>query len=288
MTMGTTVGVLHPGAMGAALAAQARRKGARVLWCPVGRSQTTRERAVQGGFEAVDNLGTLLDRSEVVLSVCPPTAAVQVATQVAQHKYRGLYIEANATSPQRCIRIAQRLMNNGAEVLDAAIFGTPPTADAPSNGQGKTAIYLAGRPTDVETVVDLFDGTGVEPLRLDGGIGSASALKMAHSGYQKTTAVLAAVALAYAARYGVTRPLIAEARMSPRSPLAEPGQLPAVAAQAWRWTPELHEVADSLEAEELPRDLALAAAAILFRWHDDKDDDSLPLKTVLARLADPT
>jgi 3-hydroxyisobutyrate dehydrogenase-like beta-hydroxyacid dehydrogenase len=270
--------------MGAAIAAQARRKGARVLWCPVGRSQATRERAVKGGLEQVDNLGALLDRSEIVLSICPPAAAVQVATQVAQHKFRGLYIEANATSPQRCIRIAQRLMNGGTEVVDAAIFGTPPE----TGGDAKTAIYLAGRHADIETVCGLFEGTAVEPIRLDGGIGSASALKMAHSGYQKTTAVLAAVALAYAARYGVTRPLIAEARMSPRSPLAEPAQLPSVAAQAWRWTPELHEVADALEAEELPRDLALAAAAILFRWHDDKDDDSLPLKTVLARLADPT
>ena len=284
MTMGTTVGVLHPGAMGAAIAAQARRKGARVLWCPIGRSQATLHRADRSGLEQVGDLGELLDRAEVVFAICPPTAAVQVATQVAQLRYRGLYVEANATSPQRCIRIAQRLMNGGTEVLDAAIFGTPPE----SQSGAKTALYLAGRHADIETVVSLFDGTAVEPVRLDGGIGSASALKMAHSSYQKTTAVLAAVALAYAARYGVTRPLIAEARLSPQSPLAEPGQLPEVAAQAWRWTPELHEVADALEAEELPRDLALAAAAILFRWHDDKDDASLPLKTVLSRLADPT
>jgi len=284
MSMGTTIGVLHPGAMGAAIAAQAHRKGARVLWCPIGRSQATLQRADRGGLEQVADLGELLDRAEVVFAICPPGAAVQVATQVAQLRYQGLYVEANATSPQRCIRIAQRLMHGGTEVLDAAIFGTPPESDSPA----KTALYLAGRNADIETVVSLFDGTAVEPVRLDGGIGSASALKMAHSSYQKTTAVLAAVALAYAARYGVTRPLIAEARLSPRSPLAEPGQLPEVAAQAWRWTPELHEVADALEAEELPRDLALAAAAILFRWHDDKDDASLPLKTVLSRLADPT
>lgn len=286
MAIGATVGILHPGEMGAALAAQARRRGARVLWCPIGRSQATRDRATRAGLQPVDDLKEFLERAEVVLSVCPPGAAVQVATQVAQHGYQGLYVEANATSPQRCIRIAQRLMHVGAEVLDAAIFGTPPQDD--TTAKAKTAIYLAGRRADVETVAQLFDGTAVEALRLEGGVGAASALKMAHSGYHKTTAVLAAVAHALAARYGVTEALIAEARLSQRSPLAEPEQLPSVAAQAWRWTPELHEIADSLEAEELPRDLALAAAAILFRWHDDKGNTELALETVLARLADLT
>ena len=285
MTIGATIGVLHPGEMGAAFAAQARRRGARVLWCPSGRSGATRERATRNGLQAVTDLPELLERVEIVFAMCPPTAAVQVATQVAQHGYRGLYVEANATSPQRCIRIAQRLMNSGAELLDAAIFGPPPQENASG---AKTALYLAGRRADVETVALLFEGTAVEAIRLDGGIGAASALKMAHSGYHKTTAVLAAVAHALASRYGVTDALIAEARLSQRSPLAEPDQLPSVAAQARRWTPELHEIADALEAEELPRDLALAAAAILFRWHDGKGNDLLPLEDVLARLADPT
>ena len=39
------VGVLHPGSMGAAIAAQARRVGATVLWCPAGRSAATKQRA---------------------------------------------------------------------------------------------------------------------------------------------------------------------------------------------------------------------------------------------------
>jgi 3-hydroxyisobutyrate dehydrogenase-like beta-hydroxyacid dehydrogenase len=284
MAQGATVGILHPGEMGAALAAQARRGGARVLWCPIGRSQASRDRATRAGLHAVDDLGELLERAEVVLSVCPPAAAAHVATLVCEHSYRGLYVEANATSPQRCIRIAQRLIGAGAEVLDGAIFGTPPQDDSTT----KTAIYLAGRRADIETVAQLFEGTSVEALGLEGGVGAASALKMAHSGYHKTTAVLAAVAHALAARYGVTDALIAEARLSQRSPLAEPDQLPSVAAQAWRWTPELHEIADSLEAEELPRDLALAAAAILFRWHDDKNNGLLSLETILSRLADPT
>jgi 3-hydroxyisobutyrate dehydrogenase-like beta-hydroxyacid dehydrogenase len=274
-----TIGVLHPGEMGAAVGAEARRAGARVLWCPTGRSQATHERARRAGLEPVAELPKLLASVDIVLSICPPTVAQQVAIQVAQHGYRGLYVEANATSPQRCIRIAERFAKSGANVLDAAIFGPPPRA-----GESSAGLYLAGRRTDVETVADLFAGTAVEPIRLDGDVGAASALRMAYSGYQKSARVLAALAHALAARHGVSKHLIAEARHDGTSPLAEPDQLRSIAPLAWRWTPELHEIADALDGDELPTDLALGVASILFRWHDDKDNWNLSLETVLARL----
>lgn len=281
--MGATIGVLHPGEMGAVLAAHARGKGVSVLWCPSGRSQATHDRATKTGLTPVPTLHELLDRAEVVISICSPTAAVQMATQVAAEGYEGLYVEANTTSPQRCVRVAQRLVHSGAECIDAAILG-----DAHRDGLSRITLYLAGRSADVETVATLFDGTAVEPVRLDGGIGTASALQMAYAGYHKSAAVMAAVVHALAARYGVTKALVAEARRAPPAPVADPHQLRGVAAQAWRWTPELQELADALEDEELPRDLALAAAAISIRWHEDRDNPRIPLETVLAQLADPT
>jgi 3-hydroxyisobutyrate dehydrogenase-like beta-hydroxyacid dehydrogenase len=278
-----TIGVLHPGEMGAAVAAQARHKGAHVLWCPTGRSQTSHLRAQKAGLSAVGDLGELLGAAEVVLSICPPAAAQQVASRVAEHRYRGVYVEANATSPQRCARIAERLVDGGARVLDAALFGPPP-----QNGVSKTGLYLSGEWADIETVGYLFTGTAVEPVALDGGIGVASALKMAYSAYQKGTRILAAVAHALAARHGVTEHLVTEAAQTPGSPLAQPDELTTVASRAWRWAPELHEIADTLQANDLPADLALSLANILFRWHDDKDDPNLSLETVLAQLTDTT
>jgi 3-hydroxyisobutyrate dehydrogenase-like beta-hydroxyacid dehydrogenase len=282
-TAAVTIGVLHPGEMGAAIAAEARRRGARVLWYPVGRSQATHERARRAGLQPVEDLTELLGTCEIVFSICPPAAVQQVAAQVVQHGFKGLYVEANATSPQRAIRIADRMIESGAYFLDAAIFGPPPQADTTACG-----LYVAGTPAAIETVAILFEGSAVQVVRLDGGIGAASALKMAYSSYQKSTRVLAAIAHALAARYGVTPHLIAEARHAAGSPLAEPEQLPSAAARAWRWTPELHEIADALEAEDLPATLALAAANLLFRWHDDKDDWSLTIDEVLAQLAEPT
>jgi 3-hydroxyisobutyrate dehydrogenase-like beta-hydroxyacid dehydrogenase len=278
-----TIGMLHPGEMGAAVAAQARRKGARVLWCPAGRSQATHERARKAGLTPVNDLAELLGVAEVVFAICPPAAAQQVATRVIEHGYAGIYVEANATSPQRCARIAERLVAAGARVLDAALFGPPPV-----DGVSKAGLYLAGEWADIETVGYAFTGTAVEPVALDGGIGVASALKMAYSGYQKGTRVLAAVAHALAAQHGVTEHLVTEAAQTTGSPLAQPDELTTVAAKAWRWAPELHEVADTLQAEELPADLALSLANILLRWHDDKEDPNLSLEKVLAQLVNTT
>lgn len=278
----TTIGVLHPGRLGAAFAARAAEtKGTRVLWCPAGRTQATHERARQAGLESVEELGELLEAAEVVLSICPPAAAQHVANQVAESGYRGLYVEANPTSPQRCERIAERLRIGGARVVDGAIFGPPPQQNVPA------ALYLAGEAVDTETVATLFDGTPVEVIKLDDEIGSASALKMAHASYQKTIHVVSAVAHALAARHGVTKHLLTEAAHTTHDALAEPDRLVNVAASAWRWAPELHEIADTLEANRLPADFALDAATVLLRWHGDKDDPDLSLETVLARLTDP-
>ena len=282
-TPAVTIGVLHPGEMGAAVAAEARRRGARVLWYPTGRSQATHERARRAGLEPVGDLAELLEACEIVFSICPPAAVQQVAAQVIDHGFRGLYVEANATSPKRSIRIADKIHESGAYFLDAAIFGPPPQANQTACG-----FYVAGAPAAIETVAILFEGSAVQVVRLEGGIGAASALKMAYSGYQKTTRVLAAIAHALAARYGVSQHLVGEARHAAGSPLAEPEQLPSAAARAWRWTPELHEIADALEAEDLPSTMALAAANLLFRWHEDKDDWSVSLDDVLAQLHEPT
>src|SRR5690349_932490 len=95
------VGLLFPGEMGAAVGADVR---GRVLWASQGRSEATRRRAEP--FEDVGTLAELVERSDAILSVCPPGIAEDVAREVAGHGFGGLYVEANATSPARVERIA--------------------------------------------------------------------------------------------------------------------------------------------------------------------------------------
>jgi 3-hydroxyisobutyrate dehydrogenase-like beta-hydroxyacid dehydrogenase len=275
-----TVGVLHPGVMGSTVAATARAGGARVLWCPRGRSDATRARAEAAGLEAVDDLEELLDACPVVLSICPPAAAEGLAGDVAALGYRGVFVEANAISRERMLRIADRATTAGGRVVDGSIIGPPPRDGASAR------LYLSGAPTETGAVAALFPATSpLEVVVLGEALGSASALKMAYAGYQKAARTLAAVAHALAARHGVTEALLAEGRRLTTSPLADPHYLPSVAARAWRWEPEMHEVADILAAEGLPDDLALAAATVLERWEPDRDHP-LPLRVVLEQLHD--
>ncbi|MEU5343635.1 hypothetical protein AB0H18_22800 [Streptomyces sp. NPDC020766] len=100
-------------------------RGHIVLWCPDGRSDTTRRRAEHGGLEA-EALPELISRSDVLLSLCPPAAAEDTAAQVAVLGMAGvgtIYVEANAVSPSRVQRIANRLAPM--PVIDAAVVGSP-------------------------------------------------------------------------------------------------------------------------------------------------------------------
>ncbi|MGH1554045.1 DUF1932 domain-containing protein [Streptomyces sp. L7] len=66
--------------------------------------------------------------------------------------------------------------------------------------------------------------------------------------------------------------------------LAETDQLPSVAARAWRWAPELEEIAATLQHGGTAAGLAEGAASVLRRWADDKDRFDLPLAEVLEHL----
>ena len=70
-----TVGLLHPGEMGASIGAALRRAGTQVLWVSAGRGPATRRRAQVADLTDAGSLPALVARSQVVVSVCPPHAA---------------------------------------------------------------------------------------------------------------------------------------------------------------------------------------------------------------------
>lgn len=272
----TTVTILHPGAMGAAVAAQAI--GARrVLWVAVGRSSSTAERAKVAGLMPCMSLEEALGASDVVLSICPPHAAEDVATEVSRSAFEGLYIDANAISPQRMERIASEI-RPASVVLDGAIFGPPP-------GAGRSCrLYVAGDSHAAELVHTLFKDSAVEVRSAGGHVGSASALKASFAGFQKAARTLAGVSHALADAHGVADLLTDEAKRMPSQILSDPEYLRSVAARAWRWGPEMEEVADALRAAGLPTEMAQAAASVMARWEHDKDQYDLPLADALAHL----
>jgi 3-hydroxyisobutyrate dehydrogenase-like beta-hydroxyacid dehydrogenase len=270
---GLTVGLLHPGRMGSAIAAQLIARGHRVVWCPVGRSAGSARRAEQAGLVAVDSIGELLTACDVVFSICPPAAAEEVADQIAG--YTGIFVEANAISPHRMVAIGERL---DATVVDASIIGPPPSATA------RARMYLSGPADAVELVRGLLAGSTAEPVSLGARLGQASALKMAFGSFQKTSRALAAVSHAIAGDYGVTEQLLKEATELGDNALMEPDYLPSAAARAWRWAPEMIEVAETARMLGLPDALATGSAEVMARWAADQDDFDIDLATALRHL----
>ncbi|MFI1621825.1 DUF1932 domain-containing protein [Streptomyces lydicus] len=275
-----TVGILHPGSMGAAVAGCAAANAAEVLWCEAARSTASAARAEQFGLTPVPTLPELLDRSDIVISLCPPAAAEDLARDVAEHRLTGVYLEANAINPERVQRI-EELLGPDATVVDGGVVGSPPV-------RGKTpTLYLSGPATATTRIEALFAGTAVETRTLGTQVGKASALKLSYASFQKTSRVLVALAVGMAREHGVDQELIDVASRRTDSYLSEPQYVAKTAARAWRWGPELEEAADTLAAAGLPPEMLRAAASTLARWNDAKDDSELTLTDAVDRLAQP-
>ncbi|MEV7617052.1 DUF1932 domain-containing protein [Streptomyces sp. NPDC089799] len=275
-----TVGILHPGSMGAAVAACAAANAAAVLWCEAGRSSVSAARAEQFGLTPVSTLSALLDCSDIVISLCPPSAAEYLARDVARHGFAGVYVEANAINPERAQRITA-LLEPDATVVDGGVVGSPPI------GSKTPSLYMSGPNAATERIEALFAGTAVRTVVLGTEVGKASALKLAYTSFQKTSRVLVALAVGMAREHGVDQELLEVASKRTDSYLSEPQYIAKTAARAWRWGPELEEAADTLAAAGLPPELLRAAASTLARWHDVQDNGELTLTDALDRLAQP-
>lgn len=204
-----------------------------------------------------------------------------MARVVAERRYAGVYVEANAINPERTQRIAALLDRCARAVVDGAVIGSPPV------GGKRTRLYLSGPADAMLLVEDLFAGSPVETPVLGNDIGQASALKLAYSSYQKASRVLAAVAFGAARAHGVDEALLDVAGKRQGSYLVETGYVAKTAARAWRWGPEMEEAADMLSAVGLPDELLRAVAQTLARWGDSKGLAELTPDEALDRLTRP-
>lgn len=246
-----TIGLLHPGEMGAAVGKCLAGAGHRVLWVPEGRGAETKERAEAAGLTGVA-LAEVVGRSDVILSVCPPHAALDVARLVAG--FGGLFADANAVAPGTAREVAAIAEAGGAGYVDGGIVGPPPVTP------GDTRLYLSGqRAAEVQA---LFEGTAVD-ARIVPPPGTASAVKMAYASWTKGSAALLLAARALARAEGVEPVLLEEWGLSqPGLEKRWEGADRSAAAKGWRWTGEMEEIAAAMAAAGLPEGFHQAAAEV--------------------------
>ena len=263
------IGILHPGEMGAAIAASACNSGMDVYWCSEGRSAATLERANSLGLNALPSLQSLCDTCDLLISVCPPHAALELAELVMACNFQGIYADVNAVSPTTVTTIASKLEKAGIEVVDGGIIGLPPVT------RGTTWLYLSGKAA--ATVMDCFDAGPLETEVLSDRIGEASGLKICFAANSKGTAALHTAILAAADNMGVRDALENQWDIfNPGFTAKSHERIRQVARKSWRFTGEMKEIAATLESNGLPREFFDAAAEIYERQITFKDVEKEP------------
>jgi 3-hydroxyisobutyrate dehydrogenase-like beta-hydroxyacid dehydrogenase len=251
-----TVGLLHPGEMGAVLGRVLREAGTPVLWASEGRSVETAGRAEEAGLEDAASVNEVVSRSDVILSVCPPHAALDVARSAAG--FTGVYVDANAISPATVQAVADTV----ARVVDGGIVGPPPAT------AGTTRLYLSG--PEADRVAELFAGTALDTRIVSAEIGAASAVKMAYAAWTKGTAALLLAVRSLARSEGVESTLLEEWQLSlPELPEQSVRAARSAATKGWRWVGEMEEIAATFAAAGLPDGFHLAAADVFRAISDD-------------------
>lgn len=269
-----TVALLHPGNMGVTIGAAAATSGARVVWVSEKRSKVSQERAKQAGLVEVETLTDAVQQSDVILSVCPPHAALEVARTVAQQNFNGVYVDANAVSRATAEQIGDTVTKAGASFVDGGIIGSP------VKRAGTTRLYLSG--SRAAEVAALFSASMLDARAIGESPGAASALKIAYAAWTKCTDALVLAIRALAVREGVDQALLQEWAISQPDLERRSVQAAAVAVpKAWRYVGEMKEIAVTLAGAGLPSGFHTAAADLYERLSSFKDRTN-PAPTVAA------
>ena len=273
------IGVIHPGMMGICVAATIQNSGHEVYWASEGRGPQSRERAEKFNLSDAGSLATLCETCSVIVSVCPPHAAEDVAEQVLAHSFQGVYLDVNAISPQRTIRIGQLMHRAGVDFVDGGIIGFPVWQ------RGKTWLYLSGE--KATEAASFCSGGPLETSVVGDKIGKASALKMCYAAYTKGTTALLCGILATAQVLGVREELETQWSRDWTNFGTQAGErVRNVTAKAWRFAGEMAEIAATFREAGMPGEFHAAAEIIYRRLAGFKDAPSTPaLEDVLEKLA---
>lgn len=273
----TTIGFLHPGQMGVSLAANVGG-GAKTVWAGQGRSPATAERAASASIGDVGSVAALTETCDVVVSICPPAAAISVADEVVATGFDGIYIDANAIAPATSKQIGAKFTS----YIDGGVIGPP------ANKPGTTRLYLAGPGAD--GVAKYWDGSALDVRAISDSAAEAkaSALKMAYAGWTKGRAALLLAVNALAESADVADVLRAEWDISQPGITAEStAMIPQLSAKAWRFAGEMEEIAASMAEAGVPDGFHLGAAEAYQRMAQFKEGPRPSLEEVVDAILNP-
>jgi 3-hydroxyisobutyrate dehydrogenase-like beta-hydroxyacid dehydrogenase len=236
------------------------------------------------------SIAKLTESCELILSVMNPGAALDFAGEVAQAlavtKKSPLVVDCNAISPVTMQAINAKVTAAGGRCADGGIIGPPP------RGTAKTTLYVSGPEA---RALEQIATPQLKVHVLSDRIGDASAIKMCYAAMTKGVQALVLELLVAARRLGVDTALEAQIKAS-RSEIYDwvIGALPVMPPKAYRWVPEMREIAKTFEAAGMTPHMfegaadmyAFIAATALGRETPENRDKSRTGQDVVRLLAD--
>ena len=264
------IGILHPGMMGIYVAASALSSGYELYWASEGRSDATKKRAESYHLRDAGQLEELCRRCQVLISVCPPHAALEMAGRAASLSFKGLYLDANAISPGTVTAIDNLFKKTGdIDLVDGGIIGRPVWE------KSGTRIYLSGG--RAQAASSFFSKGILSPSVIGHDVGQASGLKMCYAAYTKGTTALLASILALSETLDVRCALETQWDENQAGFTASIHQrIRRSTAKAWRFEGEMKEISKTFEETGLPGGFHTAAMEIFSRLSKYKDGQLSP------------
>ena len=238
------IGVMSPGDMGQAVAQQLRQHGYRVCTALEKRSARSQALAREAGLIDVGTIEQLSEQCEVILSIMNPAAALEFSGEMARAlratRRRPLFVDCNAIAPVTMQAVNANITAAGGRCADGGIIGQPP------RGAAKTRLYVSGpEARELEQLATPQISVRVLSER----VGDASAIKMCYGAMNKGVIALALEVLIAARRLGVDAAFETQLLETQRDVYERViGGLPVMPPKAYRWVPEMLEIARTFEA----------------------------------------
>jgi 3-hydroxyisobutyrate dehydrogenase-like beta-hydroxyacid dehydrogenase len=181
----------------------------------------------------------LVGQCDLLLSVLDPAAALDNARAAAAAMKKAarkpVFVDCNAVAPKSMEEITVIISEAGADCIDAGLIGSPP------RGKTCTRIYASGPQA---RLLEQIKHPNLAVRVISERIGDASAVKMCYGAITKGAVALGLELLITARRMGVYETVENEFRESiPEVYDWMLGRVPSTPPKAYRWVPEMNEIA---------------------------------------------
>jgi len=237
-----SIALFFPGDMGSGLSRLFAHHAIKTYTNLTGRSSRTINLSTSSGLENLSSDTELLKKSELIISILPPSHAKDIAKRIisaippSEPIITKYFLDANAISPATAREINSFFDGTGIKFIDGAIVGEPPKLKEDGTW-GKPTLLLSGperRELGLEGIIPILDA-GED-------IGKASALKMSFASLTKGFSAIAIQSLGSAQYYNLLGPLFTLLQSHNPRGYQQIQNLVGIPPKAYRWVGEMEEI----------------------------------------------